>query len=217
MTARMQLLGRFRERWTSGALPLVVEHRADRPEHVCAAPSLWMGGRELAAELSELGLGPGQVLELAVPLGIRWVQGLIGALRVGAAVTPASQAGLEPAARLGADGLEPVTPGTLTTSRDTAWLDEGGDPLSRDELDALVPSLASRWTLTEGLRVLGRLTADRHSDLAASLAVLHAEGELHVLPDHDPDWPRSLHSSTPELQIGFHDRPPRGGASSPHA
>jgi len=68
MTARMQLLGRFRERWTSGALPLVVEHRADRPEHVCAAPSLWMGGRELAAELSELGLGPGQVLELAVPL-----------------------------------------------------------------------------------------------------------------------------------------------------
>ena len=117
MTGRMQLLGRFRERWTAGALPLVVEHRAERPEHVCAAPSLWMGGRELAGRLRELGVGPGQVLELDLPLGIRWVQGLVAALRVGAAVTTVHGPELPLAARLGSLDLEPVSPGSRATSR----------------------------------------------------------------------------------------------------
>lgn len=202
MTGRMQLLGRFRERWTAGALPLVVEHRAERPEHVCAAPSLWMGGRELAGHLKELGVGPGQVLALDLPLGIRWVQGLVAALRVGAAVTTAHGPELPLAARLGSRGLVPIAPGRRATSECVAWIDAAGVELSRGDLDELVPALSGEWGLAEGLRVLGELEGGHRQDLAASLAVLFAEGELHVVHGEKAGWPATLGASTPDLFIG---------------
>lgn len=217
MTGRMQLLGRFRERWTAGALPLVVEHRADRPEHVCAAPSLWMGGRELAASLTDLGLGPGRVLLLDLPLGIRWVQGLVAALRIGAAVTTVHGPELPLAARLGAGGLEPVTPAAHGTAEGVAWIDASGTELTRGELDELVPALVEEWSLEAGLRVLGDLGGEHRTDLAASLAVLHAEGELHVIPDGIAGWPASLGASTPDLHIGTRPLSPPREAPTPHS
>lgn len=93
---RTPLLGRFRERWLSGALPLVVEHPPGQAEAICAAPSLWMGARELALALAEQGVQPRDAITIDVPLGIRWVQSCVALLRVGGTLHAADSSEDEP-------------------------------------------------------------------------------------------------------------------------
>jgi hypothetical protein len=75
------LVGRFRGRWLEGALPLVVAHRPGLPETICAAPSLWMGGKLVAERLREAGIGPGHRVRYDGPASASYVQALVGVLR----------------------------------------------------------------------------------------------------------------------------------------
>ncbi|MEL6181249.1 MAG: hypothetical protein AAFS10_19990 [Myxococcota bacterium] len=68
------------------------EQTEDEAIRICAAPSLWMGGRQWAQELSALGVKPGETLALACPPGIVWVQGWVAALRQGLGIVPAAAA-----------------------------------------------------------------------------------------------------------------------------
>jgi hypothetical protein len=73
------LVGRFRERWLHGALPMVVAHRPSLPETICAAPSLWMGGKLVAER--EAGIGPGHRVRYDGPASAAYMQALVGVLR----------------------------------------------------------------------------------------------------------------------------------------
>lgn len=178
---RTALLARFRERWLSGALPLVVEHRPGEVEHVCAAPSLWMGARELTQELSER-CGPESpgVPALALDLrpGVRWVQALIAGLRVGATLHLEAPA---PA------GIWAVTEDGLVR---TAAAD-GERPAPGHSAAALTEqALGLVGRLTPGAVAL--LDVSRPVPAAVLLAALHDEAEIHLTAD-----PCFIHALTP--------------------
>jgi hypothetical protein len=78
------LVGRFRARWLHGALPMVIVHRPGLPETICAAPSLWMGGKLVAERLRDAGIGAGHRVRYAGPVGPAFVQALVGVLRASA-------------------------------------------------------------------------------------------------------------------------------------
>ena len=178
---RTALLARFRERWLSGALPLVVEHRPGEAEHVCAAPSLWMGARELALELSARceAAGPdGPALVLDLQPGVRWVQALVAGLRVGATVH------LEPPAPGGAWA---VTEQGLVRTTAPADDERPGPGHSAAALTEQALGLAGR--LTPGAVAL--LDVSRPVPAPVLLAALHDEAELHLTAD-----PGSVHALT---------------------
>lgn len=76
-----RLLGLLRARWVDQAYPLVLRVDRDGMTTACAAPSLWMAAREVAAELRGAGLQPGQVVHYTGPEGPEWIWALIGTIR----------------------------------------------------------------------------------------------------------------------------------------
>lgn len=199
---RTAILAHFRSRWLDGALPLVVEHRSDDLETLCASPSLWMGARELHEELSDAGLGPGRSLRLALPLGIRWVQALVAGLRAGCAIdlrpaSPERAAATVESGRLRFDAEPALLPHQL------AWVAPNGTRFSRDDLDRCVPDLVRRHALADGERVLVGIEAtDGPTSLAAVLGTLWAGCELHTLMDADAHRSRSMGETPIDRHLG---------------
>lgn len=83
------LVLRARERWLDDPYPMLVEHRVGAAEHICPAPSLWMGGRAVAERLRASGLGPGHRVRHAGDSAIAFVQCLVGCLRAGVTLVTA--------------------------------------------------------------------------------------------------------------------------------
>ncbi|MEO0649323.1 MAG: hypothetical protein AAFZ65_01430 [Planctomycetota bacterium] len=199
---RTALLARFREHWVAGALPLVVEHRSDTCETLCASPSLWMGGRALVEELAARGCGSGEPLGFDLPLGVRFVQGLVAGLRRGCPVD------LRPLARAGARHSLTATAieahaEAVGVGADTAWIGPDGSCLTRADLDGLVPAAVEQWSLTQGLRVrIGSLGDDARSSAARLLAPLWAGCELHLLMDPTANQTAVYRDAPPELELG---------------
>ena len=134
------LLARFRGEWLDGPLPMIVEYAADAPENICAAPSLWMGGRLVAKALAAEGIGPGDRVSFAGLSRVCWVQTLIGSLRRSACFDCSN----EPSARARAqvivdDRLELTITSTARGSVDAgARLAFDGDvTLSEADIEAL--------------------------------------------------------------------------------
>ena len=199
---RTELLGRFRSQWVAGALPMVVEHRSDAVETLCASPSLWMGGRLFAQELAERELGCGAALHFELPPGIRFAQALVGALRAGVAVDLRPAGSRKAGHRLGPDGLA-VSAEPPAVAESTAWIAPDGSSLTRDELDSLVPRLAAHHHLREGLRVrVGAAGRDAEVSVAALLAPLWAGCEVHVLLDPGAHTSPVYADSPAELELG---------------
>ncbi|MBL6720510.1 MAG: hypothetical protein ISQ08_03775 [Planctomycetes bacterium] len=179
---RGPLLHAFRERWLAGALPLVVEHRRGELEHVCAAPSLWMGGRELALGLQGAGFLAGQDLHLALEPGVRWVQGLVAGLRVGAVLhlgpsSPAkawslSSAGLAPPAVSPHDAAAGPARGIGSAELTRTALVRAG------RCAPGAPVGLEPWTSSHATHAAG-----------AALAALHDGAELHLFADSGPGGP----------------------------
>lgn len=181
---RGPLLHAFRERWLDGALPLVVEHRRGELEHVCAAPSLWMGGRELALGLQESGFLAGQDLHLAVEPGVRWVQGLVAGLRLGAVL----HLGSEPQVRawsLSSAGV--AAPASAAPSCGPSQAGPGGLPSA--ELTSAALARAGRCL--PGAPVGLEPWASTHAPHAAgaALAALYDGAELHLFADSGTGGP----------------------------
>jgi hypothetical protein len=136
------LLGRFRSTWLESPLPMVVEHGSGRPETICAAPSLWMGGKLVAERLREGALGPGDRVAYVGPSRAGYVQALVGCLRAGVTFLPCELAldGLGAHATVGEDLL--VARGGAAPQGDPAVrmlfeVSGAAVGLTDDELDAL--------------------------------------------------------------------------------
>lgn len=165
MSQRSPILGALRELWLSGALPLVVEHQEHGAESVCAAPSLWMGGRRHAHRLRAE--PPAWVQPEGTP-GADWVQLLVGALRAGVPfVMPA-------AARV--DPQSPPWQGAVVVLR--------GEVVAAEALLARALAAARRCGITQGKVVH---TSGDWSDPAVFfsgvMAPLCVGAELHLGPD----------------------------------
>ena len=195
---RSAILGRFRATWLSGALPMVVEHRSDTVETLCASPSLWMGGRALLEDFEELGLGPGRAVRFDLPLGIRFVQGLVACLRSGAAIDLRAAQASRAHASLDLERLE-ARSGGETLPEEIAWIGADGGAIPRDELDALAERATSVLSLSEGLRVridLAGIGAKPGAE--ALLGALWAGCELQALMDPGADRTPLYLDSPPE-------------------
>lgn len=73
----MSALDRFNASWPRGVAPSIVEHFAGAADHVAAAMTLWSGAERVAGAFASRGLGAGEAVSCALPIGIRWVQSLI--------------------------------------------------------------------------------------------------------------------------------------------
>lgn len=187
---RGPLLRAFRERWLSGALPLVVEHRRGELEHVCAAPSLWMGGRELALGLEGAGFQEGQGLHLALEPGVRWVQGLVAGLRSGA-VLHLGAASTGAAWSLSSQGLAPPADGEAAREQESP--EPAGCRLTSGELTRAALALAGRCAPGAPVRLEPWSPASVARAAAAALGALHDGAELHLFADSGPGGPERLH------------------------
>lgn len=175
-----------RARWVDAPYPMVVEHRPGDAEHICPAPSLWMGGRAVAEALRAAGLGPGHRVRHTGDTAIGFVQTLVGALRVGATFVAADAPGWTPHAAVGDDlslALDRA-PSTGDASRRLCALDADGAPaaLDGDTLDALADDAAALYS--PHTRVEARGAWHELLWLAVDvLGPLRARAELHRARD----------------------------------
>ena len=220
------LVGRFRARWLDGALPMVIVHRPGLPETICAAPSLWMGGKLVAERLRDAGIGAGHRVRYVGPVGPAFVQALVGVLRTSATflTDDLDAEGLPPHARVGEDlVVEPSafeiargpastralfrTPedarrgaGTAVTALDDAALESLADAGVR----ALTTGAgdAARREPGEALRVgcLGQWS-DLRVFAMEVLGGLLAEVELHLGASDVPSGQLAAIGSVPHLRV----------------
>jgi hypothetical protein len=73
-------LDRFHASWPRGVSPTIVEHFAGGADLAVPAMTLWSGAERVAAELSSLGLEPGDRVGCALPPGVRWAQTFVACL-----------------------------------------------------------------------------------------------------------------------------------------
>lgn len=135
-----RLLARFRGEWLDGPLPMIVEHAADAPESICAAPSLWMGGKLVAEALEAAGIGPGDLVAFVGRSRACWVQTLVGSLRRGACFDCSNESAVRACAQVIVDDrLEPKTTSTARGSVDPGarLAFDGGVTLSELDVEAL--------------------------------------------------------------------------------
>jgi hypothetical protein len=174
----LALLHDFRTRWLTSPLPMVVEHVVGGPETICAAPSLWMGGKLVAERLRELGIREGSRVRYDGPSGALFVQALVGVLRTGAAFVAEALDGAEPHAvvhedlsvtstgastSLGASGLEDARSGAPRSKEDESvrMIFRAADGkelvrLSEEDIDALAAAgaeLLRRPSVDDALRI----------------------------------------------------------------
>ena len=170
------LVRRFRERWLAGAQPMVVVHRPGQPETICAAPSLWMGGKLVAERLREAGIGPGHRVLYDGPAGAAFVQVLVGVLRASATFCP------ENLAPLGLPAHAVVTEGLGVALREHAA--PRGDSATRvlfrtRDAEAGSPVTSLDDATLEALAIAGALTLEQHA-FALCEAMREADEPLRV-------------------------------------
>lgn len=159
MSGRCPLVGRLRERWLSGALPLVVDHPTTGSEAVCAAPSLWMMGRARAKAWAGA-----VVLQAAQPRGVELIADVVCALRIGATLAITG---------------EPRAMGAGVSFTEVTW--SGHDLLRIAERQAAAQGLRAG----DRVHVAGPWT-DPWLFARGVLAPLLAGCELHTTPPHEP-------------------------------
>jgi hypothetical protein len=182
------LLGRFRSTWLDSPLPMVVEHGPDRPETICAAPSLWMGGKLVAERLREAGLGPGDRVAYVGEARAGYVQALVGCLRVGVTFLPREIALAEHEAHATVSADLAVTRGALSPRGDEElrMLLRASDTgavvgLRGDDLDALATD-AALLLPGDGVRIGGRGEWTEWRSVALEvLGGLFVGAEIHVV------------------------------------
>lgn len=197
---RTAILARFRADWLSGALPMVVEHRSDDHESLCASPSLWMGGRAHLEHLKSLDVGPGTTVHFRGPVSIGFVQGLVACLRVGAAVDLRAEGSSDSSVRFDGQRFERVGSDLPDTGHELAWIAPDGGRLGRSQLDELAVELAREHDLSEGCRVqTGLPHLDLEDSVAGVVAPLWARCELHTLMDAEAHNTALYQQSPPHL------------------
>lgn len=218
------LVFRFRSRWLESPLPMIVEHRPGVPESICAAPSLWMGGKLVAERLRAQGIGPGHRVRYQGPPGAVFVQALVGTLRAGAAfhAEDLGPEGLPAHAVVHADLSLEIPPERPAEGDATARLiarTAAGGPvvvLGEAELEARA---------AEGVSLLGLLGAAKGDDTALRIgcaggwsdwrlvvvevlgALLH-EAELHLGTCDVPRAQLDAIGSLPHLRVARVDGDP---------
>lgn len=177
----------FRARWPHHPTPMIIVHSPDEAEHICPAPTLWTGGRAVAQQAKALGLGPGHRVALALPLGIEWIQALVGCLRVGVCCVLADPA-RDPATlaahgHVGPSGLALTAPtAPLGPAEARVAFGEGGLVLDEPALVAKVTPLATALCPAPDTRVLSRNPWWTPAGLLGEvLPTLMGAGELHLL------------------------------------
>jgi len=208
----LALLHDFRSRWLTSPLPMVVEHRAGAPETICAAPSLWMGGKLVAERLREQGIGEGHRVCYDGPAGAPFVQALVGILRTGAAFVGEALEGAVPHAVVHHDlGVTVSAPHAANEAASTRMIFRSADGrdivrMTGSDVDALAKTAAELLQQREadGALRIGCLGDWRDWRVAVIevLGGLSLGSELHLGCHDVPGAQLEALGSLPDVVIG---------------